>query len=521
MTPLADVHSPVMSVVGRAADIRLRRPLDPVGALTSPLGAAIGAAAAAGLVGMAMAVDIRAGMALLVAIVVAPVVILDLPAGVAIWIFLTFLQGITALNAAGKAVGLLLAIVWIGNLRSRDRPLPSVFTGSHRRILDVLILLLAWLTLSAAWAHSADAVASDIWHWYAVALIFGVVATSATTPRAFRVVLIGFVAGAIVSVLLGLAQGGLGGGATATSGDPSGARLAGGAGDPNFLAAGIVSAIALTGGMLVLIRSRAWRRVGGALMPLLLLGLVATESRGGIVAAAGALVAALLFLRGRRLWVLGLIVTMAATATLWFAASPSALQRLSSVGTGSGRTDLWTIGWRVFETRPMFGAGLNNFQLVAPSYIRRPGLIKEPWLILNDGGHFVHNAYLHMLADVGIPGFIFFMGLVGLCLYASFAAAKSFQRADRRDLETLARCVLVAQLGMMVASFFISDQVDQRLWTLLALGPALLGVATTVGANADVPLSAGRSRARRARRARSSVRIGVDRPRSRPRPAGR
>jgi hypothetical protein len=44
-------------------------------------------------------------------------------------------------------------------------------------------------------------------------------------------------------------------------------------------------------------------------------------------------------------------------------------------------------------------------------------------------------------------------------------------------MEALARAVVVATIGMLVAAFFLSDGVDRRLWILFALGPATLAIA--------------------------------------------
>jgi hypothetical protein len=51
----------------------------------------------------------------------------------------------------------------------------------------------------------------------------------------------------------------------------------------------------------------------------------------------------------------------------------------------------------------------------------------------------------------------------------------------------LARAVLVAAISMLIAAFFLSAAVDGRMWVLLALGPALLGIASRLpegGSNA-------------------------------------
>jgi hypothetical protein len=64
------------------------------------------------------------------------------------------------------------------------------------------------------------------------------------------------------------------------------------------------------------------------------------------------------------------------------------------------------------------------------------------------------------------------------CLLAVFRAARRFDELNERGLAGLARAVLVGTIGMLAASFFLSDGSDPRLWVLLALGPALLALAS-------------------------------------------
>ena len=50
-------------------------------------------------------------------------------------------------------------------------------------------------------------------------------------------------------------------------------------------------------------------------------------------------------------------------------------------------------------------------------------------------------------------------------------------RGDR-GMAALARAVLVAQIGMLTTSIFMSNGYDQRIWVLLAFGVALVAVAS-------------------------------------------
>src|SRR5205823_2068918 len=106
--------------------------------------------------------------------------------------------------------------------------------------------LLGWISLSALWATDSSFVTNSILTWVEVVLLFLIVATTPRSRRTIELLIWAFVGGAILSVLVGLATNGLHSSANAIATASQGeGRFAGGAGDPNFLAAGLVPAIAL------------------------------------------------------------------------------------------------------------------------------------------------------------------------------------------------------------------------------------------------------------------------------------
>jgi hypothetical protein len=76
--------------------------------------------------------------------------------------------------------------------------------------------------------------------------------------------------------------------------------LYGGLGDPNILAAAIVPAVVLAVTLIPVVRTPArWALLG--CIGLLIVGLAATQSRGGAIAAGAAFAAALLVMKKRRM----------------------------------------------------------------------------------------------------------------------------------------------------------------------------------------------------------------------------
>jgi O-antigen ligase len=421
------------------------------------------------LVGVGLAADLPVGLALLVGLCYAAIALSNLQLGLALWVPLAFMEGIPLLNLAGKAAGLLVVVAWLGSFQSIRRTVAATLSR-HRRLVATLAGLLAWSSLSLAWSADLALGLEDIWHWYLLAVLFVVVATTVTTPRALRLVLAAFVAGAVVSVVVGLADGSL------TSAVDGGARLSGTAGDPNFLASSLVAATVLAAGLLADARSPLVRFLLVAAMAVLITGLVASGSRGGLLAAAATIVAAFVLFKRRRVHVAAIVAVGAGIAALAFINVPGTWERVTNFDDDNGRSDLWTVAWRMGDDHPVAGVGVNNYRARSADYVREPGALENVNLIVDDP-HLVHNTYLELFAETGVVGLALFVGFVLACLRATKLAADRFEARQERALGALAQAVLVATISMLAAAVFLSGATDKRLWLLLALGPALLTVA--------------------------------------------
>ena len=72
-------------------------------------------------VGSLMAINPKAAVAALVALCYLPLVLINLPLGIALWIPTTFLTGIPGFDSASHAAGLVIAFAWFGTLRNKAR----------------------------------------------------------------------------------------------------------------------------------------------------------------------------------------------------------------------------------------------------------------------------------------------------------------------------------------------------------------------------------------------------------------
>jgi O-antigen ligase len=158
-------------------------------------------------------------------------------------------------------------------------------------------------------------------------------------------------------------------------------------------------------------------------------------------------------------------------------AGVDARDRITTVQGGSGRTDIWKIGWRMVEDKPVLGVGSGNFNVSSKHYLLiKPGAIERDEFII-DTPKVAHNSYLQVLAELGVVGLTLFLSIIGFSIACALRAARWFGRAGDIAMEVMARGSIIALVGILAADFFITEQYGKQLWLLLGLGPALYGVA--------------------------------------------
>ena len=157
-------------------------------------------------------------------------------------------------------------------------------------------------------------------------------------------------------------------------------------------------------------------------------------------------------------------------------APAEARDRILELEGGTGRTDIWTVGWRMVEDRPLVGVGAGNFPVASIHYLLEPGALMRTDFIV-DNPKVAHNTYLNVLAELGVVGFILFLAILAFPLWWAARAVGFAAQAGDRQLEVLARAMVVVIVGLLAADFFGSRQYSKQLWLLLSLCPVLLAIS--------------------------------------------
>lgn len=326
----------------------------------------------------------------------------------------------------------------------------------------------AWAIASVAWATSIAHVQEFGTRLVTDLLIFLAVPVFLTATRHLRL---------LAWTLLTCAVGAV------VTGQLLGAQLEGRAigtfADPNEFSAALVPAVAL--GLMVgessdraLLRwtARAFAAYG-------IFGVLASGSRGGLLAVLVAFAVLLMTARGaERVRMGGLVVLAVSAGAAWLLLTPAGdtlRARMTDTGS-SGRTDLWKVALYEFEDHPVTGVGLGNYPVLSRRYL--DGDIANTDLFLGYP-KVVHSTPLEVLAELGAVGFLLYYGFVLGCIAT---AVRALRRA--RDLALsgvlipVGRGVVAATLAVVSTTVFLSGHYFELSWILFG---ACVAYASMVG----------------------------------------
>lgn len=203
-------------------------------------------------------------------------------------------------------------------------------------------------------------------------------------------------------------------------------------------------------------------------------GVYLTHSRGAVV---GLVVVSMLALKDRMR--LGPAILGGALAFSILLALDFSGGREISFQAGSDRLALWGDGLHLFMRSPLFGIGFQSFAE-------------------QNSGHTAHNTFVVCLAELGIVGYAFWMGLLTFTLSGLNSLITSLKpgppdlthssvgdenrtqdsNSDDADFEKWAKALRISLAGFLAAAFFLSRAFVLPLYLILGMAVALLCVAS-------------------------------------------
>ncbi len=402
------------------------------------------------------------------------VVLTNLQVGFAALMLLAYLEVLTegAGLSLSKVAGILIVVAWIATASTRSRRVRNFFV-EHAGYTYLLLAFLGWSAISTAWSPSPGTALQSVFRYALDAFLIPIAYTAVRDRRDLVHVLAAIVGGASIAA------------ASAIISPPPpqiAERATGTVGDPNELAAALIIGLGLATAFAANRHvNPGLRALAGVAALLSLVGILVSLSRGGLIGLGVALLFATVAGGRWRRRALGLCVVLAFAAVAYFAffASLPAKERVLDVSGegGSGRLSLWTVGLRMIEAHPLNGVGTGQFPLASVHYLLRPGLIESGKLILTTP-KVAHNTYLNIVAEMGIVGGVLFISILLFSVGCALLAVKRVREAGDEKTEMLLRGFVVGLAGYMVTLLFLSEMYSKLLWIVIALGPAMLAVAT-------------------------------------------
>lgn len=267
-----------------------------------------------------------------------------------------------------------------------------------------------------------------------------------------------------------------------------GSRLAGEGSSPNLLAFNLIVAIAGAAALYFSVRRLASRLAYLGLIAVMTAGVVATLSRSAYVA-----LLAMSLLWALRFGRIGFIKYAAPGLLLAVAAAllapEQAVERAATLAPAGIQEDESSLGrlrmfpetYRAFMSNPLTGVGLGGYIAWAAKHEEDPGGI--------------HSAFLQVLAENGLLGFVPFVAITMLAWREFTQASRLARRAGaRRDdelrlLQIRALLLQIGYAGALVMSLAQPSMHHKVLWLLFALSTCVLGLvrerARALGASAE------------------------------------
>jgi O-antigen ligase len=343
------------------------------------------------------------------------------------------------LGNVARLVGLLLLLVAI----------PAVLQAGRLRMPGALqwmaLALYLWFFCSYFWTIEPVQTLVQMRAYFQEMMVVWLVWEFAESPRDLRMLFRAYVAGSWILALLTLANF-----ASPEAIAAGQMRFAAYGQDPNDVARFLDFAFPLAA--LLVNRESGWAEKILALgyLPLGLVAVLLTASRGGFVAALVAFAGCILLLTRGHVKVLytGALALPVIAAGLWFTVPHETFERLATIpeqlhsGDLNQRMNIWFVGWHAFTRAPLLGTGAGTFVSAA-------GLSPIDT---------AHNTVLSILVSGGLCGF--------------FLAAAVVVLAVRAALQTdgpLRLAFVTVLLVWIITSLVATVEESRTTWLLFAL----------------------------------------------------
>jgi probable O-glycosylation ligase (exosortase A-associated) len=241
-------------------------------------------------------------------------------------------------------------------------------------------------------------------------------------------------------------------------------------GDNNGVAIGMVMLLSLFVGLIRTSSRAVERHIGRFLAVGVTYRAISTYSRGGFLSCAGLILHYVL--RSRRKVVS--LLAVGAVAAVVLPVLPTAFwERMSTIqqaaegdvyvdGSAAGRIHYWRVAVLMANDRPLVGVGQNAFNVVYDRY--------DPSRGAYGNRRSVHSQWFGMLAELGYPGLILFIALLGRAFFVCWRTRRlAREHPQLANLAHYATAIEGALVAAVIGGTFYPFHYNEMLWHTIAL----------------------------------------------------
>ena len=263
-------------------------------------------------------------------------------------------------------------------------------------------------------------------------------------------------------------------------------RAQGGVGDPNTFAATQLVALPLAIALAAHVQKR-WLQLGLYVTVALIIGSILTSlSRGGFLGLAVLLIL-LAFVpfrfifRTRRNKAVILLVVAFALAGMSAVYSSELTERVQATfgetnpaaRSGSGRLYLWQAAKLSIQDHPWLGIGYGGFRPASNELLLNTPGVDLGGYPLKEGGQPAHSSYIGSFAELGVVGFVLYVGLLISTGRTLRRAAIQARKAGAFFAGNVAGALLLVLVTWAVISAFLSTETGRAFWIIVGMTLAL------------------------------------------------
>ena len=302
-----------------------------------------------------------------------------------------------------RYLGIFISVVWLFKIMMNRQKidLPPILISTA--------CLVAWGAASVLWAISKSVTLSRLMTAAQLVLLLVLVINFIKNEKMLKMLLAALVFGCLIAMLMGLLGIGVAEYGELLTLDDQGAKEYG----------SYVGIVFLVSSLFFFYQKGTWRWLGLLGVLLAMITLIRVNQRGVLLAIgiawAGIAVISRQKFRTIALIILILVMFNFSIDYLYnsgviddYLLERLTVQNVLETG-GTGRAQIWSVGWRMFLNNPLSGVGWGNYPTAYPRYVYSSSGQGSDFVISNLAPKNAHSDVIGLAGELGIPGLILFL----------------------------------------------------------------------------------------------------------------